>query len=178
VFNDAVAKIIWKIDVSMAFDSERAKELANIHDISVVVTNLPFSTEDAENVRHGATTDTVLRLYLDQYKTEHTYRLMKSGMGVDSVYVHTPSRANALLFVIAVATLVSSVMDAMIRRNGKGRQKAVRQVCIEIQSAILEYCRAEDALSVLGPTGAEDGVFSYLNKIDPDSSLLLDIFDG
>jgi len=170
--------VIWKIDVSMHFDRKRADELADEHGISVIVTNLPFATADHVNMRHGATTDTVLGLYLDQFKAEHTYRLMKSGMGVDSVYVHTPTRANALLFVVAIATLVSSVMDAMLRRNGKGRRKTVRQICIEIQSAILEYRRDEDTLSVLGPAGAEDGVFSYLDKIDLDSSLLLDIFDG
>jgi transposase len=171
-------KVAWKVDVSMKFDAERAKELADKRALSVIVTNLPFAVEDAKNVRHGATADTVLRLYLDQYKAEHTYRLMKSGMGVDSVYVHTPSRAGALLFVISVATLVSSVMDAMMKRNGKGRRKTVRQVCIEIQTAILEYVRDEDAMRILGSKGSSDAVFSYLDKIGMDPSRLLDIFDG
>lgn len=171
-------KVSWKIEVSMRFDEERAKDLADERAISVIVTNLPFASEDADNVRHGATTDTVLRLYLDQFKAEHTYRLMKSGMGVDSVYVHTPSRANALLFVISVATLVSGIMDAMIRRSGEGRQKTVRQVCIEIQSTILEYVRGEDAMRILGPKGSADAVLSYLDKIDMDPSHLLEIFDG
>jgi len=171
-------KVMWKIVTSMRFDEDLAKELADIHNISVIVTNLPSATSDRENIRHGATTDTVLRLYLDQYKAEHTYRLMKSGMGVDSVYVRTPTRANALLFVVAIATLISSVMDAMLKRNGKGRHKTVRQICIEIQNAILEYHRSDNAMSVLGPPGSADAVFEYLDKIDLDSSYLLEIYDG
>jgi transposase len=171
-------KISWKIDVTMKFDKEKASELADAHALSVIVTDLPRASEDAENVRHGATTDTVLRLYLDQYKVEHTYRLMKSGMGVDSVYVRTPSRANALLFVVAIATLVSSILDALLRRNRKGRRRTVGQVCGDIQNAILEYHRGMDALSVLGTEETEDAVFSYLDAIGMDPSLLFEIFDG
>ncbi len=98
----------------------RAEAFAAEHDLGVLITNILFATEDSDIVRHGATTSTVLRPHLDQYKVEYTYRLMKSGMGVDSVYVHTPQRADALLFVVVVATLTSSVIDALHRRNGCG----------------------------------------------------------
>ena len=81
-------------------------------------------------------------------------------------------------FTIAVATLVSSIMDAMIRRSGKGRQKTVRQVCIEIQTAILEYVRDHDALRILGPKGSSDAVLAYLGRIGMDPSRLLETFDG
>ncbi|MDR1954533.1 MAG: IS1634 family transposase [Candidatus Methanoplasma sp.] len=171
-------KVSWKIDVTMSFDKKRALELADVRNISVIVTNLPFSSEDRGNVRLGATADTVLRLYLDQYKVEHTYRLMKSGMGVDSVYVRTPSRANALLFIVAIATLVSSVIDAVLRQNGKGRRMTVKQYCDGIQNAILEYHRRENAVSVLGPAGSEDKVIAYMDAIGMDPSLLLETFDG
>jgi len=165
-------KVTWKVNVSMSFDKERASELADAHGISVIVTNLPFATEDAPNVRYGATADTVLRLYLDQYKSEHVYRLMKSGMGVDSVYVRTPSRANALLFVVAIATLVSSVMDALLRRNGKGRHKTVKQIFGEMQSAVLNYRRNGSKMSV-GPALFEKEVFACIGSIGLDPSFLL-----
>jgi len=163
----------WKMDVSMEFSESRAIEIANVRSLSVIVTNLPFCSADDENIRYGATTDTVLRLYLDQYKVEHTYRLMKSGMGVDSVYVHTPSRANALLFVVSVATLISSVMDAVLRRGA--RHKTVKQICIEMQNALIEYVRGRDAMRVLGPKGSSDSVLSYLSLLGMDPSILLEI---
>ena len=171
-------EVKWKVDVTMGFDLERAKALAEARNVSVIVTNLPFASEDSANIRHGATADTVLRLYLDQYKAEHTYRLMKSGMGVDSVYVRTPSRANALLFVVAVATLVSSIIDALLRRSGNGRFKTVKQAHKEIQNSILECRRKENKMSVLGKKGSAEGVFAYLEAIGMDPSLLLEIFDG
>jgi transposase len=175
---EPITKTVYKIAVSMEFDTDTAIKLAEKRGTSVIVTNLPYASEDAANVRHGGTTDTVLRLYLDQYKVEHTYRLMKSGMGVDEVYVRTPSRANALLFVVAVATLISSVIDALLKRNGKGRYKTVKQACIEIQNAILEYHRGTDEISVLGPAGSEEPVFAYMDAIGMDPSLLLERLNG
>ena len=86
---------------------------------------------DQHPVRHGgsrhrearATAGTVLRLYLDRYKVEHTCRLMKSGMGVDSVYVRTPERAGALLLAITIATLVSGIIDALLGAAGRVRSR-------------------------------------------------------
>lgn len=66
-------------------------------------------------------------MYLNQYKVEHTYRLMKSGMGVDTAYVQMPSRANALLFVIGIVILASGIMDAMLRKNN-GAYRTVKRV--------------------------------------------------
>ena len=169
-------KVSWKIEVSMRFDRELAENIAKAYDVSVIVTNLPFAAEDAENVRHGAATDTVLRLYLDQYKVEHTYRLMRSGMGVDSVYVHTPSRANALLFVIAIATLISSIMDALMRRNGHPR--TVKKICSDLQNAAVIYDRGNDRLTVGGPNGSMSDLFFCLGVFDTDPSLLLGMSGG
>jgi len=171
-------KVKWKVGVTISFDERRAAELAYVHGISVIVTNLPRAPKDAENIRFGATSDTVLRLYLDQYKPEHTYRLMKSGMGVSSVYVHTPSRAAALLFTVAVATLVNSVMDALLRRNAKGKSRTVSRICTEIQGAILAYDRDGDEIYVMGPDGSASKVFSFMDSLGLDPSTLLDTFGG
>lgn len=168
----------WKVVVDLEFNEERARELAEEHDISVIVTNLPFSTEDAPNIRQGATTETVLRLYLDQYKVEHTYRLMKSGMGVDSVYVRTPSRANALLFVVAIATLVSSVIDALLKRSGRSRFATVKQASQAVMNSSFEICRETDEAQVTGAEGSVDLVFDYLDGIGLDPSVLFDRYDG
>ena len=105
------------------FDEARAAILASERDTGVIVTNIPFATEDRDIVRHGATAATILRLYLDRYKVEYTYRLMKSGMGVDSVYVRTPERAGALLFAITIATLVSGIIDALLGAAGRVRSR-------------------------------------------------------
>ena len=84
----------------------------------VLITNLPRTNNDAKNVRRGATADTVLLSYLDQYQVEHAFRLMKDGMGIDRVYIHRPSRENAMMFVISLATMVSDIVTHVLKENG------------------------------------------------------------
>ena len=117
----------------------RAEALAAEHDPVVLATNIPFATEDCEIVRHEATASTVLGLYLDQYKVEYTYRLMKSAMGVDSVYVRTPQRSDALLSVVAVATLISGIIDALLRRNGSSSFPTVKKAAKAILHVMFKF---------------------------------------
>ena len=95
-------KTEYRVSVTMEFDEERAKQLSQDRGVRVLITNLPRANTDAENVRTGVTADTVLLSYLDQYQVEHAFRLMKDGMGIDRVYIHRPSRENAMMFVISL----------------------------------------------------------------------------
>lgn len=152
------------------FDEARAAVLASERDTGVIVTNIPFATEDRDIVRHGATAATILRLYLDRYKVEHTYRLMKSGMGVDSVYVRTPKRADALLFAITIATLASDIIDALLRRSGTCPFPTVKKAAEAIQHVSFEFRRDTGDIMVIGPEGSADRVFVYIDGIGLDPS--------
>ncbi|MDY5679738.1 MAG: transposase, partial [Candidatus Methanomethylophilaceae archaeon] len=94
-----------------------ARQLSQDRGVRVLITNLPRANTDAENVRTGATADTVLLSYLDQYQVEHAFRLMKDGMGIDRVYIHRPSRENAMMFVISIATMVSDIVTHVLKEN-------------------------------------------------------------
>lgn len=80
-----------------------AEVVAEGEEIQVLVTNLLCANEDAGNIRFGATADTVVRTYLDEYKPEHVFRLLKSGIGMDKVYLHRGSRVVAMFFIAGVA---------------------------------------------------------------------------
>ena len=84
----------------------------------VLVTNLPRAGRDAENIRFGATADTVLKAYLDQYKVEHAFRLAKDGMKMSRVYIHRPSRENPMMFAISLGTMVSDVIGHVLKTKG------------------------------------------------------------
>ena len=56
--------------------------------------------------------------YLGQYRIEHAFRLMKDGMGIDRVYLHRPSRENAMMFVISLATMLSDIITHILKNNG------------------------------------------------------------
>ena len=64
-------KTEYRVNILLEFDEEKAKELSKDRGVSVLVTNLPRTNRDADNIRYGATADTVLLTYLNQYHVEH-----------------------------------------------------------------------------------------------------------
>ena len=113
-----LTKTEYQVDVELAFDVEKAKRLSQDRGVSVLVTNLPRANADAENIRFGATADTVLLTYLGQYKIEHAFRMMKYGMGMSRVYIQKPSRENAMNFVTTLMTMMTDVIDHLFRKAG------------------------------------------------------------
>ena len=113
-----MTKAEYRVGIDLVFNEERAKALSQDRGVRVLITNLPRSNEDAENIRSGATADTVLMTYLGQYRVEHAFRLMKDGMGIDRVYLHRPSRENAMMFVISLATMLSDIVTHVLKTNG------------------------------------------------------------
>ena len=70
------------------------------------MTNIRFRTENSDIVCHCTAAAEILGLYLDQYKVGYTYRLMdRQRFGVRP---HARD-ADKLLFVVAIATLISSI---------------------------------------------------------------------
>ncbi len=108
----------YRVDVSLEFDEERAKELSKDRSVRVPVTNLPRANEDEENIRFGAAADTVLLTYLGQYHIEHAFRLMKDGMSMKCVYIQKPSREDSMMFVISLATMLTDLADHVLKREG------------------------------------------------------------
>lgn len=164
----------WRVEVGFEFNRVRAEILVAEHNFGAIVTNILFATENRENVRHGATAATVLGLYLDQYKVEYTYCLMKSGMGVDSVYVRSPKRADTLLFVVAIATLISSIIHALLRRSGTCPFPTVKMAAEKFQHVLFVFYRSTGDFTVVGPEGSADLVFAYIDGIGSDTSVLFE----
>lgn len=167
-------RIEWRVVPTLTVDNEKLESMAEDGGTTVLVTNLPRAQDDAENPRDGATADSVLRLYLDQYKIEHTYRLMKSGLGIDRVFLHTPSRENAMMFVIGIATLICDIIDAMSRRRqGDGSIRTFKTVTEELVGTQVRYDRGTDSLDVEGPPERADQLQSIMSMMGVDPELLL-----
>lgn len=161
----------WRIQPTLTVDTARLDELSEAGGTNVLVTNLPRRYTDADNVRDGASAQTVLRLYLNEYKVEHTYRLMKSGLGVDRVFFRTPSRENAMMFVVGIATLIENIIDAMNRRNGD--RDTFRTVIDQFECVIVRYDRSDDSMDFEGPDERVEQLFRYLDTMRTDPVLLL-----
>ena len=80
------------VNVELVFNEEWAKALSQDRGVRVLITNLPRSNADEENIRFGATADTVLMTYLGQYRVgapvrDGTNNLMRWWIGID---IHRP----------------------------------------------------------------------------------------
>ncbi len=161
----------WRVEPTLTVDSRRLEEMSEAGGTNVLITNLPRRDTDAENVRDGATAQTVLRLYLNEYKVEHTYRLMKSGLGVDRVFFKTPSRENAMMFVVGLATLLENVINALNRRNGV--RDTFRTVVDQFLGTNVRYSRSENTMDFEGPSERVEQLFRYLDTLRIEPQFLL-----
>lgn len=162
----------WKVDVSYEFDPELAERMAGDEDIRVIITNLPRVSDRTVGIRTGADADTVLRLYLDEYKVESNYAIMKSGMGIDRVFLQTPSRESAMIFVIGIATLLSDIITKILKDNGVG--KTSKTVNEELVSLILK--EGPEGIVALGKDDSIDQLETYVRLLNLDPESLLGIF--
>ena len=163
-----MTKTEYKVSVELAFDGERAKALSQDRGARVLVTNLPRASKDAENIRFGATADTVLRAYLDQYRVEHAFRLAKDGMKMSRAYIHRPSRENAMMFVISLGTMVSDVIGHVLK--AKSIDTTTDGIAGRWFTLMFKYDRKRDAEYFDGPDVLIDEFLNAVQALglDPD----------
>ena len=92
---------------NLRIDDESLDRAASEYSINVLITNLPSADVSADNLRFGATADDIVDIYLGEFSIEHVFRLGKSGLGVDHMFLHTPSRQDAVVFLTSIASMIS-----------------------------------------------------------------------
>ena len=159
---EPIIKTEYKVDVELEFDESVARRMSKERSVRVLVTNLPRSDVDKDDLWDGATADAVLLSYLDQYLIEHAFRLMKDGMRIGRVYIHRPSRENAMGFVCSLATMIVDVMDNVLKRNGVNM--TFEKVVNDLFSLNLKYDRELEEESFSGPLEPESaGCIGYIS---------------
>lgn len=160
---------------NLRIDEDRFGRAVNLHAIQALITNLPFSDVPSADRRRSANSDDVVDLYLEQYKAEAGFKMMKSGMDIADVYIHTPSRITAVAFVVSLATMVCKTLDGMHPGlKDPGEPKRTVKTFADIHTnTLLKYDRRHDRLSVMGHPGATGEIFHYIEKMGIDPQLLL-----
>ena len=161
----------YMVDVSLEFDEDLAKELSKDRSVRVLVTNLPRANVDEDNIRKGATADTVLLSYLDQYRIEHAFRLIKNGMGMSKVYIHRPSRENAMSFVCTLGAMIVDVMNHVLKE--KGIDMTYARMVEELQILFLKYDRERDEEFLSGPSDLADRFLDIADALGIDTDHLI-----
>ena len=167
----------WSMELDPVFSEEKAWRIAIRDSLRLLVTNLPRkASSDRTSYRDGVMGEGVLELYNQEYKVEQSFRLMKSGIGMNSIYFQTPSRENAMMFVVSVAVLLSNIADAMFRRADMrldGRPMTMYSLAHELQTTMVTFSRSDNALELMGPSGAADRFFDVTDALRINPQLLL-----
>lgn len=64
----------------------------------------------------------------NQYKCEHTNRRAKSGFNLEPIYLHTPERIEAFLFLFKIALQLLVLIERTARRNIEQRDRGLDQL--------------------------------------------------
>jgi transposase len=81
-----------------------------------LITNKPtedFSIEDAMLAHKG------------QYKNEHTNRRAKTSLNLEPIYMHTPERIEAILFLFKIALQITVLIERNARKSIQDRNKGL-----------------------------------------------------
>ncbi|TQS84421.1 MAG: hypothetical protein A3208_06910 [Candidatus Methanoprimaticola hominis] len=156
------------LDITWEFSERLAEEMADARLVRVLITNLKRGTEDSVNPRDGVTGDGVLMLYLGQYRIEHCFRTSKSRYEVNKVYFHNPSRANAFMFVVSLATMIGEFITAVLQDGGVMR--TAEGLIDDMSTLLLKRDPSDNQDYLEGPPEMRDCYMRLLEvlELDPD----------
>lgn len=131
---------------NIRIDGSKIRDAVSSHAIQVLITNL----------------------YLEQYKAEAGFKMMKSGMDIANVNIHTLSRISAVAFVVSLATMICKTLDhALNETKPPGERCRTVKVLADIHmNTIVKYDRRHDRLSVMGNPSATQDVFALIDRLD------------
>lgn len=91
------------------------------------------------------------------------------------MFLHTPSRQDAVVFLTSIATMISKAMDIVLKRNTpKGRRAlTMKYICDRKAGTVLRYDRDSDSVTILGEPGDREFIFDILDQLDIEPDLLL-----
>lgn len=161
---------------SVSADTDSILRWANMESMFVLATDLPRSEADNKRYRDGMTADGIIMIYREEYVVEHAFRFMKSGLGIDTVFLQTPSRERAMMFVIAIAAMITSLADALFRRKKikiGDREATMYSLGVELLTTTVELDRADRKLSVRGPAEVNERFFEYTDALEINPRYLL-----
>ena len=120
--------------------------------------------------------------YKNQYKSEHTNRRAKSSYNVEPIYLHTPERIEAFLFLFKIALQVIVLIERNARKNINARDKGLDNFMPnrkDVRNPRTENLLIEFQYVVSGeipmPDGNHHGFVSELTTIQKDILEVLEV---
>jgi transposase len=164
----------WRIRPGdVAVNENVIGKCAERYSVNVLITNLPRKEHNSVNLRNGANAEGIVDMYLNGFTIEHAFKLMKSGTGVGHMFIHTPSRQDAVVFLSSLATMISNVANAVMKRMPDMKEMTMKHISDFMMTTIVRYCRENDEKSVTGGPGATEAALAIVDALNIDPELLL-----
>jgi transposase len=132
--------------------------------------------------REDLTIEAAMMAHKNQYKSEHTNRRAKSGYNLEPIYLQTPERIEALLFLFKIALQVIVLIERAARTNIRERDMGLDNFMPnrkDVRNPKTEYLLAEFQDIVTGemvlPDGNTYGFVSELNELQKDILSILQV---
>jgi transposase len=167
----------WKATFKSVFNQKAAEKIA-AEDVGVIITSLLRPDAANEDPAASATAYDVMRIYFGQWKIENLFGTMKSGMGADNVFFQNPQREAVMIFIIALAALVRSVVKMRLRSErgkefGVPRNITTERMLLLTQNVRVKYDRTNGRIYLDGSPKDRERALSFADALDIDPVALL-----
>jgi transposase len=117
----------------------------------------------------------------NQYKCEHTNRRAKSGYNLEPIYLHTPERIEAFLFLFKIALQLLVLIERTARRNIEQRDRGLDHLMPnrkDVRNPRTESLLAAFSYVVSGQILLHDGsIHGFVSELTTSQKDILSILD-
>jgi len=165
----------WRVRPGNVTVEENAvSDHARRYSVSVLATNLPRTEYDSVNPRNGASANGAVNVYTGNFAIEHAFKQMKSGLGAGRMYIHTPSRQDAIVFLSSLAATMSGVVGAVLKRSSEEEERiTIKHIADFMLTTIVRYDREKNSVYVTGDPGAPEKAWGIVGALNIDRKFLL-----
>ena len=168
----------WTVEPTFEVCEEIASLMAQDQGIQVLLTNLPARLGNPDpsengNPRFGTTAEEVVATYLQEYNVEWIFRMMKSGSGVDTVYLRTPERECAMIFIISLVVSLKTSINARLKKTYGQYSDTIDGQAIKLRRLSLEYDPTSKDVYLVGSPELTSPYLRLLSDLDTDPDSLL-----
>jgi len=158
--------------VKLAFDRDAYEKELSQCGYYPLITNKPESQLSIEDA---------MTAHKNQYKVEHTNRRAKSGFRLEPLYLHTPERIEAFLFLFKIALQILVMIERTARINIKKRNKGLDDFMPnrkDVRNPTAESLLGEFQYIIKGEIPLPNGNFSgFVSRLTDVQKEILEILE-
>jgi len=144
----------WRVITSNTrLNPSKADECAKKRSVSVLLTDIPFAEKNFIDPKNGKNADGIVDLYLGQDRMEKCFKIVKSGTGVAHIFIHKPSRQDAVVCLSTIATMISNVIDFVLKRE-MGDDAITKHISDYMMTVIVRYDPISNEVWMMGDRDA------------------------